>query len=79
MKFRSKKERLQAIIAAYQLHRPGPFTMNALAEWALANHLYPVPKRGDPVIVCRQWEAGLEMARLPRRSRGWAEAQTERV
>lgn len=60
---KTKQARVSAIIAAYQSHFPGPFTMDALTEWTLAHDLWPVPKRGCSDEEAAAWAAKLAKAK----------------
>lgn len=63
MKFKTKAERLQAVIDAYTTHvKQGPFTIEEIATWAEAKSLYPTPVRGDPPEICEAWETLLQEA-----------------
>ena len=63
MKYRAKRARLIAITDAYcKLHGKTSFTTDEVAEWALAQNLWPVPKRGHPEAICSAWERQLEKA-----------------
>ena len=67
MRFKTKQKRLMAITDAYcKLHGKSSFTVDEVAEWALAHALWPVPKRGDPEVVCLAWEARLTTAEVTR-------------
>ena len=57
MRYKTKQKRLRAIMDAYcSLHSKTSFTIDEVAEWALAHTLWPVPKRGDPESICSAWE-----------------------
>lgn len=57
MRYKTKRARLIAITDAYcKLHGKTSFTTDEVAEWALAQNLWPVPKRGDPKAICWAWE-----------------------
>lgn len=63
MKFKTKRERLLAVIEKWRsLHGNRPFTTNEVAEWAQARGLYPVPERGCIEQEASEWEAKLEGA-----------------
>ncbi len=62
MQYRTAQQRLEAIVEAYHKIVNRPCTTKEIAEWSLANELYPVPKRGDPPAACEAWEARLEAA-----------------
>lgn len=63
MKYRTKAQRLQAVINAYTTHvKTGPFTIDEIANWAESNKLYPTPVRGDPPELCEAWETLLQEA-----------------
>jgi len=66
MEFKTKKERLLAIVAAYQTYVNRPVTIEEVATWATEHGLWPVPKRGDPVEECDAWESRFEEARKRR-------------
>ena len=60
MRYKTKQKRLMAITAAHcKLHRKSSFAVDEVVEWALANALWPVPKRGDPEGICLGWEKRL--------------------
>jgi hypothetical protein len=62
MKFKTKQQRLQATVGAYRDLIGRPFTMEEVSAWAIANNLYPTPKRGDPDPICEAWEFFLDEA-----------------
>lgn len=65
MKYKTKQARLIAITDAYcKLHGKTSFTTDEVAEWALAQALWPVPKRGAPAAICLAWERQLESAEV---------------
>ena len=65
MRYKTKQKRLRAITDAYcSLHSKTSFTIDEVAEWALAHALWPVPKRGDPVAICLAWEVRLAAAEV---------------
>lgn len=41
----TKTRRLQMIVDEYQRRNPGPFSMDAVVEWALSRGLLPAPGR----------------------------------
>ena len=64
MRYKTKRKRLMAIADTYcKLHKKTSFTTDEVAEWALAQSLWPVPKRGDPAVICLAWERQLERAK----------------
>jgi hypothetical protein len=60
---RTKQARIIAIIDAYQSHFPGPFRMEAVANWALKHELWPVPKRGCTEQEAVEWAEKLTAAK----------------
>lgn len=62
MKYRTKQQRLVALVDAYTMHRAASFTTAEVSNWAIANGLWPVPKRGDAEAICRMWESRLQEA-----------------
>jgi hypothetical protein len=61
MKYRTKKERLIAIVDAYQKATgKTAFTIPELSKWAILNELWPVPTLYDGKIRWREWETKLE-------------------
>ena len=45
MKRTTKTRRLQMVVDEYNRRNPGPFTMEAVAEWAVSRGLWPTPGR----------------------------------
>jgi hypothetical protein len=61
MKYKTKQQRLGAIIDAYRSKfNKSMFTTDEVADWAISNGLWPVPKRGDPQEICIAWERRLQ-------------------
>jgi hypothetical protein len=60
---KTKKARLEAIIDRY-VERKGVrgMTVGKVADFAMANRLWPVPGRGD-ALACAIWERMLKRAR----------------
>jgi hypothetical protein len=42
---KTKTKRLQEVVDEYHRRNPGPFTMDAVALWAIHERLYPTPGR----------------------------------
>lgn len=60
MKYHTKGQRLVALTETWtKMHGATTFTTTEVATWAIANGLWPVPKRGDPEELCRAWESRL--------------------
>jgi hypothetical protein len=61
MKYKTKQQRLGAIIDAYRSKcNKSMFTTDEVATWAISEGLWPTPKRGDPEALCDEWERRLE-------------------
>jgi hypothetical protein len=54
----TKQKRLVAIVDLYTdiFNKHDGVTMDEVAGWALANHLYPTPGVRDAEAVCREWD-----------------------
>ena len=59
MKYTTKDQRILALIHFYYIkHGNQLVTMNEVANWAIQNHLFPVPKTG--IRSCEAWELLLD-------------------
>lgn len=60
MKYRSKQQRLIAIVKAYQeKFQKQAITLEEVSNWAVECGLWPVPRRSDPKEACADWEQRL--------------------
>lgn len=63
MKFPTKQKRLVAIFDAYlKRSKKTGATTDEVADWAMANDLWPVPTRLDSETACTEWEQRFQAA-----------------
>lgn len=63
MKYETKQKRLVAIFEGYRRATNKTLvTTQEVAEWAMSQELWPVPRRGDPDPICENWELRLNQA-----------------
>ncbi len=62
LKYKTKQQRLVAVVDAYRRLVNRPVTMDEVSSWAMTCGLYPTPKRGDTVAACEAFEKALDEA-----------------